>query len=263
MRRMFWILGLKVLFTEGLPIIGSVRKIEDRQSSTNVNKLLVSSTGRDDALLPEETGDPQNGSDDYLASALCDPNEPRFVGGTVTFGRGCPEHNIDTSKPQVNTVQPSESPPGSSGSKDNTFQLELNNMQSPNSLNNLIPLTGWSSDDLRRAKPYRPQTTTESRPRRTTPQRFDPDTVDQEWPTQVTKLELMRINPTQWQPSLSSSSSDRITNIPDGLEPLPGPGSTAEDRKNWIWRNRNKLPMVVDPTELITPQPIRDYGPTP
>ena len=190
------------------------------------------------------------------------------MGGTVTFGGGCPEHNIDTSKPQVNTVQPSESPPGSPGSKDTTFQLEINSVQSPNSLNNLIPSTGWSSDDLSRSKLIRPQTPqdptddVESRPRRTTPQRFDPDALDQEWPTQGTKLELMRINPTQWQPSLSSSS-DRITNIPNGLEPLPGPGSSVEDRENWIWRNRNKMPTVVDPTLWSTPQPIRDYGPTP
>ena len=49
---MIWILGLKVLFTDGLPIIGSVRKSEDGQSSTDVSKLLVSSTGQADALLP-------------------------------------------------------------------------------------------------------------------------------------------------------------------------------------------------------------------
>ena len=49
---MIWILGLKVLFTDGLPIIGNVRRIEDSQSSTDVNEQFVSSTGWDDALLP-------------------------------------------------------------------------------------------------------------------------------------------------------------------------------------------------------------------
>lgn len=196
------------------------------------------------------------------------------MGGSVTFGSGCPENNIDTPKPPANTVQPSEPPPsdssplpGSSSIKDNLFQLEINSVQMPNSQNNRIPSTGWSSDDLTRSKQNQPQITppdlTDSRPRRTTPQQlFDPDTLGPEWPAQEPAFELIRINPSQWQPSLPSSS-DRITNVPDGLEPLPGPDSSAEDRENWIYRNQNKLPTVVDPNQWDTPLPIHDYGATP